>query len=79
MKISKVILACTNDHYYDYYEVVSKAWKSSNILVTLVSLQFQTQFKRQFHVGNFALALISSMLRIQRPCAIQPPMQLAMQ
>jgi hypothetical protein len=70
MKISKVILACTNDHYYDYYEVVSKAWKELGIQPVLFLIGDQESNKKDvidIRVDNIDKVFASQAIRLLGP------------
>ena len=71
MKIDRVILSCTHDEYYEYFDIVSKAWLKMGIKPTLFLITDKKIVKNkniiQFNIENVGKPFIAQNIRLLAP------------
>lgn len=71
MKIDRVILSCTHDEYYDYFNIVSKAWLQIGIQPTLFLITDKNIVENkniyQFNIENINKPFLAQNIRLLAP------------
>ena len=70
MKLDKVILSCTDDYYFDYFEIVSLAWKEIGVEPVLFLIGDSNKKAENiinFNIKNIDKAFMSQNIRLLGP------------